>query len=140
MRIVKYSHGEQPFTDDAHRVRDEVFVREQQVDPSEEYEFEEDSTHYILYDHQQPIATGRWRRTEGGIKLERFAVLKSHRNLGLGGRVLNRILDDLAGESQMLYLHAQLPAVSFYQRHGFVAVGEEFVEADIRHLKMVKNP
>jgi predicted GNAT family N-acyltransferase len=138
MNIVVYKHGDEPYTTHAHQVRDEVFIVEQQVDPREEFEFEEESVHYLLYENQKPIATGRWRETENGIKLERFAVLKSFRNRGLGGAVLERILDDLKGREEQLYLHAQLPAIPFYERHGFAIEGDEFIEAEIRHYRMVR--
>lgn len=138
MRIEVYRHGEQPYTDDAHSVRDEVFIVEQEVDRSEEFEFEEESIHYLLYEDDLPLATGRWRKTDNGIKLERFAVLKSHRNKGLGGAVLKRILEDLRGREEQLYLHAQLPAIPFYERYGFRVEGDEFIEADIRHYRMTR--
>jgi predicted GNAT family N-acyltransferase len=138
MNIVVYRHGDEPYTTDAHRVRDEVFIVEQEVDREEEFEFEEESIHYLLYDQEQPIATGRWRETDKGIKLERFAVLKKFRNRGLGGAVLQRILDDLKGRKEMLYLHAQLPAIPFYERYGFIKEGDEFIEAEIRHYRMTR--
>lgn len=138
MNIVVYRHGDEPYTTHAHRVRDEVFIVEQEVDREEEFEFEEESTHYLLYDRDQPIATGRWRETEKGIKLERFAVLKKYRNQGWGGAVLQRILDDLKGRDEVLYLHAQLPAIPFYERYGFTKEGDEFIEAEIRHYRMTR--
>jgi predicted GNAT family N-acyltransferase len=35
-----------------------------------------------------------------------------------------------------IYLHAQLPARAFYERVGFVASGDVFVDANIDHIAM----
>ena len=57
------------------RIRKEVFVLEQECDPKDEYEYEEESTHFLLTDNKIPVATARYRKTQFGIKMERFAVL-----------------------------------------------------------------
>ena len=38
-------------------IRREVFVDEQKCDPKDEYEFEEESTHYLLSNKNAPLAT-----------------------------------------------------------------------------------
>lgn len=123
----------------AFAVRRKVFVEEQQVDPAEEYEFEEESTHFLALNGQnEAVGTARWRQTEKGIKLERFAVLATYRNSGVGQKLMKAILDDiLTDEQPMIYLHAQVQVIPFYEKLGFKTVGEEFVEANIRHKKMV---
>ena len=71
-------------------IRKDVFVKEQQCDPKDEYEFEEESTHYLLSEKNIPLATARYRKTENGIKMERFAVLKSKRGKGYGIKILKK--------------------------------------------------
>ena len=86
------------------------------------------------------MATARWRETSVGIKLERFATLKSHRNNGLGAVMLEDILDDIIPLGKEIYLHSQLKAIPFYERQGFTIEGEMFVEAEIEHYTMkLKN-
>jgi predicted GNAT family N-acyltransferase len=120
----------------ARMVRTRVFIEEQEVSFAEEFDHEDSSHHYLLVEYGAPKATGRWRITDKGIKLERFAVLASDRNRGLGAMVLYAILNDLKGRPEEIYLHAQITAVNFYLRHGFEKVGNRFVEADIVHYKM----
>ena len=36
-------------------------------------------------------------------------------------------------------LHAQVVSKGFYERYGFRAVGETFIEADIEHCLMLKE-
>jgi predicted GNAT family N-acyltransferase len=120
-------------------IRKKVFVEEQQVDEREEYdEFEEHSTHYIALDAQnnQAIGTCRWRVTKNGVKLERFAVLKDFRDHKVGKALLQECLIQIPKEHKHLYLHAQIQAMPFYAKAGFEKVGEEFVEANIRHYTM----
>lgn len=126
-------------------IREVVFVQEQQVTPEEEYdEYDYTATHFIAYDaNSQACGTARWRRTDQGIKLERFAVLDSHRGEGAGSALLKAALNDIDSsieqESSLVYLHAQTSAVPFYEKHGFKKVGQEFEECNIKHFKMIRE-
>lgn len=69
---------------DAFSVRKQVFVNEQRVSAEEEYdEFEETSTHVVIYDNDVPVGAGRFRILDGIGKMERICVLNSHRKKGL---------------------------------------------------------
>lgn len=121
----------------AHAIRRVVFVEEQACPEDIEWEFEEESVHYIALENGIPVGTARWRETDKGVKLERFAVLKDFRNKEVGKALLLRLIEETNKFNQKRYLHAQLPAKNFYLRHGFVPVGEHFWEAGIEHVKMV---
>lgn len=71
---------------DALSIRKAVFIEEQQVPAEEEIDqFEDSATHFIAYDdHGQPLATARYREVDGVVKVERVAVAKNARGLGLG--------------------------------------------------------
>ena len=118
-------------------IRKDVFVNEQQCDPKDEYEFEEESTHYLLSEKNIPLATARYRKTENGIKMERFAVLKSKRGKGYGIKILKRMILDLSHSKLTKYLHAQVQVVKFYEKVGFKIMGEKFDEVGIMHYKMI---
>lgn len=121
-------------------IRQIVFVEEQEVLPEEEYdEFEDTSAHYLATYNGVPAGVARWRETEKGVKLERFAVLKEFRNKEIGGAVLEAVLADVLPQhaDKTIYLHAQLPAMNFYARHGFEQTGPQFSECNIEHFKMV---
>lgn len=127
---------------EAFRIRETVFVHEQNVPAEEEYdEFEETSRHFLAYLNDIPCGTARWRYTEKGIKLERFAVLKEYRSKKVGSALVQAILNDIQkqplSEGKQLYLHGQITAMPLYSKFGFVAVGEMFEECDIQHYKMV---
>jgi len=121
-------------------IRQKVFVEEQKVPLDEEYdEFEKTSLHYLATVDGVPAGVARWRETEKGVKLERFAVLPEFRNKEVGSYILKQVLSDVkqAHKNKTIYLHAQLPAIPFYARQGFQKVGEQFSECDIEHFKMI---
>ena len=82
------------------------------------------------------IGTARWRRTEKGVKLERFAILAAYRGNKYGELLLSKVIEDATNAGDYLYLHAQLKAVNFYGRQGFKKVGPQFEECNIWHYKM----
>lgn len=118
-------------------IRKKVFVEEQNCDPKDEYENEEESTHFLLLKDNQHLATARYRKTEKGIKMERFAVLKKYRSSGFGHEILKEMLKDLEKNTSIKYLHAQVQVVGFYEKIGFEKIGDIFDEVGIMHYKMI---
>lgn len=127
--------------DTVFKIREEVFVIEQEVDPAEEYdEFEDTSIHFLASLEGSPAGTARWRFTDKGVKLERFAVLKPMRGKGVGQALVKAVVDDIAAnpdtKGKKLYMHAQLDAMPLYAKFGFTQVGDMFEECNILHYKM----
>jgi predicted GNAT family N-acyltransferase len=119
-------------------IRRQVFVVEQNCPPELEWEFEDESTHFLATVNGEPAGASRWRKTDKGYKLERFAVLEQFRG-GVGKALVQAVLDDLPADATYVYMHAQLPAVTLYEKFGFEKTGPEFEEAGIRHYKMVRK-
>ena len=117
-------------------IRKLVFVEEQNVPIDIEIEYEDESRHVICYHDDLPVATGRWRETRFGTKLERFAVLHEFRGMGIGRKIVNFILSQISS-NKTIYLHAQEAVVDFYKKLGFEVLGKQFSEADILHSKMI---
>lgn len=139
VNVVKIENPDQ--LAQAHAIRHAVFVQEQHVDEREEYdEYEPLSQHFLALLEEEPVGTARWRFTDKGIKLERFAVLKDYRDKGVGKALLHAVLEDVASnpdsEGKRIYLHAQIAASNFYRQHGFVPEGDVFYEANIAHTLM----
>lgn len=118
-------------------IRREVFVVEQNCPPELEWEFEDESTHFLATVDDMPAGAARWRKTDKGYKLERFAVLQEFRSKGVGQELVKSVLEDLPADATYVYLHAQIQAVGLYKKFGFDITGPEFEEAGIRHYKMV---
>ncbi|HJN63582.1 MAG TPA: GNAT family N-acetyltransferase [Flavobacteriales bacterium] len=120
----------------AHQIRHVVFVIGQNCPEEIEWEYEEESTHFLVLDNGRSVATARHRKTKNGFKLERFAVVESERKKGYGKIVLKAILEDLSDFNGKIYMHAQKQVLPFYEKSGFKKEGKEFEEAGIMHFKM----
>ena len=125
----------------AFEIRNLVFCEEQKV--SKEIEFDgldQFCNHYLAKINELPIGTARVReQTRGTFKIERMAVLKGYRNKGVGKAIIKKILKDYLNLSKInkLILNSQIEAKDFYKRFGFIEVGKEFLEANIKHQKMI---
>ena len=98
------------------QIRNQVFISEQGVDPNLEMDiYDKTANHYLLSVNNSPLGTARWRYTKEGIKLERFAILKEHRNLGYGSKIVLAVLKDVRPFNKCIYLNSQLNALFFYQ-------------------------
>jgi predicted GNAT family N-acyltransferase len=93
------------------------------------------SVHALARDaHGKPIGTGRLTPER---KIGRMAVLRDWRGRGVGEALLRTLMEQAqARHWPELSLNAQVAAVPFYARAGFVAEGEEFLEAGIVHRTM----
>jgi predicted GNAT family N-acyltransferase len=123
----------------AHPVREAVFVVEQGVPPALEIdELDPVCDHaVVLSDRGRAVATGRLI-PDG--RIGRMAVLREWRGRGVGAAVLARLVER-ARERGMttVALSAQTHAAPFYARFGFIARGEQYIEAGIPHLKMARD-
>ena len=77
-------------------IRRQVFILEQNI--SKQIETDDhlvNATYILAFSEEKTVGTARYRRTDSGIKLERFAVLKQFRNLGIGKALVLFILEKL---------------------------------------------
>lgn len=121
------------------RIRHAVFVVEQAVDPELEWDGKDAGAVHALAGPSPDsiVATGR---LQADGKIGRMAVLPEWRGRGLGDAILARLVEAARlSELAEVYLHAQTHALSFYERHGFVADGPEFDEAGIPHRLMRRS-
>lgn len=137
LQVQKVTQTEE--LDQVFAIRNVVFVQEQNCPPELEWEHEDESTHFIALIDGRPVGACRWRKTDNGYKLERFAVLKEFRKHGVGRALIAEALSDLPKDARYIYLHSQLKSTSLYAKFGFISEGKEFEEAGIRHFKMVKK-
>jgi predicted GNAT family N-acyltransferase len=121
----------------AYPIRLAVFIKEQGV--PEELELDEEDPlawHAIAKLDGQAIGTARLQK-DG--KIGRMAVIQAYRRQGVASAMMNVLLKfgRQHGINQF-YLHAQIEALPFYERFGFVANGPVFNEAGIAHQIMRK--
>lgn len=121
---------------DLRSIREPVFVVEQQVPIEEEWDALDPQCHHVIArDAQhQPIGTGRLTPER---KIGRMAVLRDWRGRGVGDALLQALIARARelGWTEVS-LNAQVGALGFYEKFGFVPYGERFEEAGIQHLAM----
>jgi len=120
---------------DAKMIREQVFILEQNIEPEEEWDEQDPiSLHFVVYDQAQPIATARLL---GNDHVGRVAVLKSHRGLGIGKLIMQKIIDQAKHEQRKaLFLSSQVHAIAFYSGLGFEVQGEAYLDCGIPHVDM----
>jgi len=135
---------------DALSVRFRVFVEEQHVPIEEEVDAfddrpgeRDDIIQVLLRVSGQPAATARLlighHATEGAgyPHIGRVAVLAEHRKSGLGRFVMEALHEEARARGQRgITLSAQLHAIPFYERLGYVARGPVYLDAGIEHRDM----
>lgn len=119
------------------RIREAVFVAEQSVPAELEWDAEDqDAVHFLALEGDFAIGTARLL-ADGEIG--RVSVLKDWRGLKVGDALLKAaIVEAQNRDLKQQKLIAQVHACEFYQRHGFQIVSEEFLEAGISHVEMVR--
>lgn len=119
-------------------IRFTVFVEEQGVPFAIEIdEHDPLCVHALAFADGKPVGTGRLL-PDGHIG--RMAVLKEWRNRGIGGLLLNALMERARqrGDRHVM-LSAQVGAARFYEAHGFSRHGDEYMEAGIRHQEMRRS-
>ena len=120
-------------------VRRAVFIEEQRVPAALEWDGLDAACHHVLVTAagHRPVGTGRMK-PDGHIG--RMAVLRDCRGQGVGSAILTALLD-CARRQQCtgVYLHAQVAAIPFYEKHGFTVDGEQFMDAGMPHRRMVRR-
>lgn len=123
---------------DIRRIRETVFIGEQAVPPELELDSEdEDAVHFLALEGEYAIGTARLL-LDGHIG--RVSVLKDWRGLKVGGKLMATVIAEAEKRGLRLQkLSAQVHATAFYEHLGFTVVSEEFLEAGIPHVDMIRK-
>ena len=117
-------------------IRRTVFVEEQGVPEAEEWDGQDDASRHFVAEDASGTPVGTARLMPSG-QIGRMAVLKHLRGTGIGARLLDAAVDAASqGGYERIFLHAQTHAAGFYERAGFRATGQAFMEAGIEHRRM----
>jgi predicted GNAT family N-acyltransferase len=96
--------------------------------------------HVIAFENGALVGTCRMIITDGVAMLGRLAVEREDRRRGVGRAVLDEAeRSALAAGAMRIALHSQVPVREFYEKSGYSAYGEIFVEEGIAHVAMEKQ-
>jgi len=122
----------------AFNLRREVFVIEQNVPQEEELDAEDfTAIHMVAIAEGEVVGTLRLLTKPEHIKIGRVAVRRDQRGKGIAKTIIVKAMQAMSEQSgNRFYLTAQTNAVGLYEKLGFVAYGEQFLDAGIPHLAM----
>lgn len=136
MAITQISSGNwETLGSAASEIRRKVFIDEQNVPQEEEWDgLDPACQHFLAMLDGQPVGTARLLPD---AHIGRVAVLANARGTGIGVLLMQAAIEAArhAGHLQVV-LSAQVHALAFYERLGFVAHGDEFLDAGIPHREM----
>ncbi|PHX44226.1 GNAT family acetyltransferase, partial [Pseudomonas syringae pv. syringae] len=117
---------------------DSVFIAEQSVPPELEWDAEDaGAVHFLAYEGEYAVGTARLL-PDGEIG--RLSVLRDWRGLKVGEALLDAVIHEAEQRGlKPLKLSAQVQAVEFYQRFGFSVISDEFLEAGLPHVDMLRE-
>lgn len=121
-------------------IRVSVFVCEQGFE-DEFDDIDETAWHIEVWDSDQPIAVGRMFETDrvGFFTIGRIAVIKEWRHKNVGKTVMDALQNHAKHlGANAIELSAQCSAVGFYEKLGYVQVGDVYMDQFCPHIKMVK--
>ncbi|MBF6024539.1 GNAT family N-acetyltransferase [Lysobacter niastensis] len=119
-----------------HAVREQVFIVEQGVPADIERDALDPLCRHVLARDAEgrPIGAGRLTPDH---RIGRMAVLAQWRSRGVGEAMLQALVEEACRLGwHEVSLHAQVSALAFYSRHGFIPYGPRFSEAGIDHQSM----
>lgn len=126
--------------DEAVLIRTKVFVDEQgfneEFDNTDQY-----SRHIIIFDNEAPVAVGRFFTDDGKTyHIGRVAVTKEFRSFGYGKKIMDIAEKEIKKNGgERIELSAQLQAKKFYEKCGYTATGDIYLDEHCEHILMYKN-
>ena len=98
--------------------------------------------HFLVRYQYESVGTVRCRLDfeEKEIRLQRFCILSDCRTFGLGRRLLEFIEAYYQNKGfDWIRLDAKFAVHGFYEKSGYKAVSDVFMEAGVEHVKMEKR-
>lgn len=123
----------------AFRVRYLVFTKEQGIDANADLDVHDiDATHFIALNDDKLIGTVRIFPDGENAVIGRLVVLKEERKQGIGTKLMELATEEAKKKgAKKVVCSCQVIAVDFYESLGFKKEGEEFMQVNIPHIKML---
>ncbi len=121
-------------------LRRTVFIEEQGVSEADEVDgLDDQCVHILARMDGVPVGSARLMVIGDTGKVGRVCVLQAARGTGLGAALMQAAVEQFRAMPgiKRVKLGAQIHALAFYQRLGFIPYGPEFMDAGIAHRDMV---
>ena len=124
------------------KIRQEVFIIEQNCNYLDADSIDESSHHLLgfldgdLIAYMRIVDPGKIYKN---VSFGRILVRKEHRGEGVGHQLMKKAIDFCDPKHRCIVMSAQLYLLEFYKEFDFFPTGEEYLEDNIPHIKMVRN-
>jgi ElaA protein len=122
-------------------LRRTVFIEEQNVPEADEVDGRDaGAVHLLARVEGRAVGTARLLVSGDSGKIGRVCVLAEMRGKGIGALLIEAAVREFAANPAIgkVKLSAQINALSFYERLGFTAEGDEYLDAGIVHRDMFR--
>lgn len=126
---------------EARYIREEVFVKEQGF-LNEFDETDSIAVHVVFYVEDKPAAVCRFYpgEGEGEYIVGRIAVRKDYRGRNLGRYIMQTLEEIISSRGgRRIVLSAQVRVRGFYEKSGYTALGEPYLDEYCEHIHMEKE-
>ena len=123
-------------------LRRTVFIEEQNVPEADEVDGRDaGAVHLLATVDGRPVGTARLLVSGDSGKIGRVCVLAEMRGKGIGALLIEAAVREFAANPAIgkVKLSAQINALPFYERLGFTAEGDEYLDAGIVHRDMFRT-
>ena len=123
-------------------LRRTVFIEEQNVPEADEVDGRDaGAVHLLARVDGRAVGTARLLVSGDSGKIGRVCVLAEMRGKGIGARLIEAAVREFAANPAIgkVKLSAQINALTFYERLGFTAEGDEYLDAGIVHRDMFRT-
>jgi len=124
------------------KIRQEVFIIEQNCNYLDADNIDQHSHHLIGLVDNEIIAYMRIVKpgyVYKELSFGRILVKKQYRGEGIGRQLMKQAIDIFGPQQKSIVMSAQLYLVDFYQDFDFSIHGEQYLEDNIPHIKMIRN-
>jgi ElaA protein len=125
------------------KIRQEVFIVEQRCFYLDCDDLDEKAIHFLGFKKGQLISYMRvlYNESMNLWTLGRILVTKNNRGKGLGVNIISEVIKILENLNPLytFEMSAQTYLIDFYKKFNFCPVGNEYLDAGIPHIKMVKK-
>ena len=136
MKIVYAQNQQEIFS--VINIRKDVFMIEQNVSVIEELDsLDYDAKHFLIESNGVYIGTARIVYKEDYALIGRVAILKEYRKHGYGKQLIKHLIEVIKADGMnTIRLGAQVQALPFYNKLGFIKYGPMYLDANIEHYDM----
>lgn len=126
------------------QLREAVFILEQECTYTDLDNYDQKCLHLLGVIEGNIVAYARIfepKLIHNEASFGRVLIEKKYRSFGIGHQLVSKLIEEinLKYKTDEIKIEAQAHLQNFYRQHGFISIGNEFLDAGIPHIHMIKQ-